>query len=84
MAQCDQAETLNNLALARFMKSDLDEASSLYNQALEIDPNHERARSSLGSLNRIASHSQTSTGESNLNTDVAPGGLPRVQQSLLE
>lgn len=84
MAKCDQAETLNNLALARFMKSDLAQAASLYHQALKIDPNHERARSSLGSLNRIASQSQSPTEESRSHTYVAPAGFNDLEQSLLE
>jgi Tfp pilus assembly protein PilF len=54
LAECSRAETLNNLAFARFLDADLDAASTMYGKVLQIDPDHAQARKSLESLTRIA------------------------------
>jgi Flp pilus assembly protein TadD len=54
LARCDRAQTLNNLALARFLSSDIEEASSMYRQALQVDPTQQQAQQSLQSLQRLA------------------------------
>ncbi len=79
LGKCDQAETLNNLALARFMKSDIGDAKSLYKQALKIDPNQERARSSLASVNRIDTSAESSHAAS-----ISPTSFHAVDESPLK
>ena len=46
-----EAETLNNLALAKELKGDADAARQLYEQALLTDPKNTEAASNLDSLN---------------------------------
>ena len=46
-----EAETLNNLALAKELKGDADAARQLYEQALITDPKNTEAASNLDSLN---------------------------------
>ena len=46
-----EAETLNNLALAKELKGDADAARQLYEQALMTDPKNTEAASNLDSLN---------------------------------
>jgi Tfp pilus assembly protein PilF len=54
LARCDRAQTLNNLALARFLSSDIEEASAMYRKALQVDPTQQQAQQSLQSLQRLA------------------------------
>ncbi len=54
LAKCTRAEMLNNLAFARLMESDLDQATAFYTRALQSDPTQANARNSLDSLQRMS------------------------------
>ena len=75
LAKCDRAEALNNIAFARLLESDLENATAMYTQALQEDPNQINARKSLDSLARMSASQITMAKQRRANADVLKTGF---------
>lgn len=75
LAKCGRAESLNNLAFARFLESDLNGASSMFKQALQVDPNQQQAQSSLASIERMSQSSPIGSADMGTQTQVLQTNL---------